>query len=223
MYASDYRRIARDRLTGNWGISIGIAVVACLLGGLITGTSFLPEINQNQESYLYTAESMDGLFRIRIGSGSILALPQLILGGVLELGYGLFLLKQHDGQQTQFGDLFSQFERFGAGFLQAFLRGLFTFLWSLLLIIPGIVAAYRYAMTPFIMIEHPDLTPMEAIEASKQLMDGHKWELFCLDFSFIGWDILCILTLNLGHIALNPYKNAARAAFYRSISTSRCI
>ena len=73
-------------------------------------------------------------------------------------------------------------------------------------------------MTPFIMAEHPDMTASEAISASKEMMDGRKGALFCLDFSFIGWDLLCALTLNIGHIALNPYKNAAYAAFYRQIS-----
>ena len=113
------------------------------------------------------------------------------------------------------------FERFFQGFLQSFLRGLFAFLWALLLLIPGIIAHYSYAMTPYIMIERPELTPMEAIAASKELMQGHKWELFCLDFSFIGWDLLAALTLNLGHLALNPYKNAARTAFYRNIVAQR--
>lgn len=219
MYASDYRRIARDNLTCQWGVSIAVAAVACLLGGLLTGGSFLPEFNRDPEQTRQSMEFMGGLVRIRFGAGSFLALPQLILGGVLQLGYAHFLLKQHDDQPVQFSDLFSQFDRFGAGFLQAFLRGLFVFLWSLLLVIPGIIASYRYAMTPYIMMEHPEMTPMEAINASKQMMDGHKWELFCLDFSFIGWDLLCALTLNIGRIALNPYRNAARTAFYRRINT----
>ena len=71
------------------------------------------------------------------------------------------------------------------------------------------------------MIDRPELTAREAIAASKEMMRGHKWELFCLDFSFIGWGILAALTLNLGHLALNPYKNAARTAFYRNIKAQQ--
>ena len=100
-------------------------------------------------------------------------------------------------------------------------RVVFAFLWGLLLLIPGIIASYSYAMTPYIMVERPALTPMEAITASKELMQGHKWELFCLDFSFIGWDLLAALTLNLGHLFLNPYKNAAYTAFYRNIKAQQ--
>jgi uncharacterized membrane protein len=72
-------------------------------------------------------------------------------------------------------------------------------------------------MTPFILAEHPNLTASHAIRLSEDMMDGHKAELFFLDLSFIGWSILSALTLNLGNIALNPYKNAARA-FARTAS-----
>ena len=75
-------------------------------------------------------------------------------------------------------------------------------------------------MTPFIMAEHPELTASEAIRASKQMMNGNKWELFCLHLSFFGWVLLCGLTLNIGNIFLNPYMNAAYAAFYRRVSVS---
>lgn len=219
MYASDYRRIARERLANNWSVSIGIAVIASLLGGLLVGSSFLPEFNFNVREY--STDIFGGDIQISIDSGAFLGLPAFILGGVLELGYSAFLLKQYDQQPASFQDLFSQFERFGAGFCQAFLRGLYTALWSLLFIIPGIVAHYRYAMTPFIMLEKPELSASEAINASKELMYNHKWELFCLDFSFIGWVLLCVLTLNIGHIALNPYRNAAYAVFYRTITDTR--
>lgn len=133
------------------------------------------------------------------------------------MGYCRFLLRQHDGQSVEFGDLFSQFDRFGAGFAQRFLRNLYVFLWSLLFIIPGIVKSYAYSMTPFIMAEHPDLTASRAIELSIQMMDGHKTDLFILDLSFLGWSILAILTGNLGYLFLNPYENAAHAAFYRQL------
>src|SRR5699024_6836062 len=147
-----------------------------------------------------------------------LGLASIVLGGVLQLGYANFLLRQHDGQDLKLEVLFSQFDRFGTGFAQAFLRSLYTLLWSLLFIIPGIVAAYRYAMTPFILAEHPELTASQAIARSKELMTGRKFDLFLLDLSFLGWVILAALTMNLGHLFLNPYRNAAYAVFYRNIT-----
>ena len=92
------------------------------------------------------------------------------------------------------------------------------FLWSLLFVIPGIVAGYSYAMTGYILAEHPELTASEAIEQSKQMMSGNRFRLFCLQFSFIGWDLLCALTLGIGNLWLRPYKQAAEAAFYREVS-----
>lgn len=76
-----------------------------------------------------------------------------------------------------------------------FLQGLYIALWSLLLVIPGIVKTYSYAMTPYIMSEHPSLTANEAITESRRIMNGNKWRLFCLDFSFIGWELLCSVPL----------------------------
>lgn len=98
------------------------------------------------------------------------------------------------------------------------LQSVCVLLWSLLLIIPGIIATYSYAMTEFILSEHPDLTASEAIAQSKEMMSGNRWRLFCLHFSFIGWDILSSLTLGIGNLWLRPYKQAANAAFYREIS-----
>ena len=127
-------------------------------------------------------------------------------------------MREYDRKERQVRDLFSQFDRFGQGFLQSLLRALYIILWALLFVIPGIIKAYSYAMTPFIMAENPEMTAKEAINASKVLMDGHKWELFCLDFSFIGWYLLCVPTLGIGAFFLNPYTNAAYTAFYRHIT-----
>lgn len=221
MDTSEIRRKAREHLQSNWALSIGVAAVACLLGGLLIGTSFLPNIqfSPSREFSLlfpFTWQVTDTI-RITIKSG-LPSLAAFLIGGVLQLGYARFLLKQHDGKALDFSDLFSQFDRFGTGFAQNFLRTLYTFLWSLLLIVPGIIAALSYAMTPFILEEHPELTASEAIARSKELMNGHKMDLFILTLTFLGWDILCALTANIGHLFLNPYKNAAYAVFYREIT-----
>lgn len=91
---------------------------------------------------------------------------------------------------------------------------LFIWLWSLLFIVPGIIAAYRYRLAPYLMAENPNLGIREAVNMSKELMAGHKWRLFCLNLSFIGWGILSALTCGIGDLWLNPYIYAANAAFY---------
>ncbi len=209
----NFRAIARERLAGHWGISVGVAAIAALLGGLIVGGSFLPNVEYETEHFRFLSQLGSNLSV----SFNLLGLASFILGGVLQLGYAKFLLKQHDGQEYEFNDLFSEFDRFGTGFAQAFLRTLYTVLWLLLFIIPGIIAGYSYAMTPFILAENPELTASEAIALSKQMMNGHKGELFVLDLSFFGWILLCALSLNIGNLWLNPYRNAAYAAFYREL------
>ena len=98
---------------------------------------------------------------------------------------------------------------------------IFVVLWSLLLVIPGIIASYSYAMAPYILYENPGMRPMAAIKASKELMRGNKWRLFCLQFSFIGWALLCALTAGIGNLWLHPYQETAQASFYRQICWER--
>ncbi len=223
MTYSDIRRVARENLSGSWGLSIGVCLLAAIMGGMLIGSSFLPQLNIHMENQ--DIESWEQFFRVTLGSTTLsvntINLVHFILGGVIQLGYAQFLLKQYNRANFEVKDLFSQFERFGQAFLQRFLRILYTSLWSLLFIIPGIVKSYTYAMTPFIMAENPEMTASEAITASKEMMDGHKGELFTLDLTFIGWDLLCLLTLNIGHLWLNPYKNAAYAVFYKDLTASQ--
>ena len=219
------RARARENLRGMWPVAIGVAAIAYLLGGLMFGSQFFPEVTRELSASdlnaLRNLEFDRVSTHLRVGNINTIGLVGFILGGVIQLGYGQFLLKQHDKLEPTWNDLFSQFHRFGQGFAQKFLRGLYCFLWGLLFIIPGIVKAYSYAMTPYIMAENPDMSAQDAIRASMELMDGHKGELFWLRLTFIGWDILAALTLNLGHLALNPYKNAAEAAFYRELISDR--
>ena len=225
MEYSAIRARARENLKDQWALAIGVAAVAFLLGGAISGSSFIPQVSFQYRGETATLEeavkallTVTSQFGGPIISLNVLGLAQFILGGVIQLGYAKILLKQYDRQAYAVGDLFSEFDRFGQGFAQLFLRGLYSFLWGLLFIIPGIVKSYSYAMTPFLMADHPELTASEAINRSEELMDGHRWELFVLRLTFLGWGILAALTMNVGHLVLNPYKNAAEAAFYREIT-----
>jgi len=217
------RARARENLRNNWALSIGVAAIAFLLGGMISGVTFFPQISSNTKNEFL--QNLNHILNegIRIGNltvgfrSGILGFAAFLLGGVIELGYARFLLNQHDGEPLSWQDLFSQFDRFGQGFAQFFLRNLYIFLWSLLLVIPGIVKSLSYSMTPYIMADQPELSAGEAIEKSKLMMDGHKWDLFVLELSFIGWSLLAAMSLNIGNLVLNPYRNAATTAFYRQL------
>lgn len=221
MTSSELRAMARRNLEGTWGISVGVALVAALLGGLIVGTGSNINFNFNEDTVRNLPPIFWTVLMPLVSLAGLLGIVSFILGGTVELGYAKFLLKQYDRKELQFSDLFSQFERFGTGFAQKFLRTLYTCLWALLLVIPGIVKGLSYAMTPFILEEHPEMTASEAIKASMKLMDGHKMDLFILGLTFIGWEILACLTMGIGFLFLNPYMNAAYAAFYRNISGQR--
>ena len=97
-------------------------------------------------------------------------------------------------------------------------KGLYILLGTILLVIPGLIMGYTYAMTDYILAEHPDMAPGEVMKGSKAMMEGNRWRLFCLQFSFIGWMLLSSLTFGLGNLALRPYQEAAYAAFYREVS-----
>ena len=217
MNSSELRLKARESLTGNYWTAVLVAFVAAIFGALMTSSGSI-DLNVEQELTDLFGEMprIVVLYLTAIGSAAgVFSLVAFILGGVVQLGYASYLLKQQDREISSVKELFTKFDYFGQGFLQMFLRNLFTFLWALLFVIPGIIKSLSYAMTPFIMAENPELTAKEAIKISQERMQGHKWELFCLEFSFIGWYLLCGLTLGIGTFFLNPYVNAAYAAFYR--------
>lgn len=137
----------------------------------------------------------------------------------LSLGASNAYLKIWRGEETKLSDMFTigfeNYSRYLGGML---LVQVYTFLWSLLFVIPGIIKGYSYALTPYILREMPDLSVSEAIKLSTRMMDGHKMELFVIGLSFIGWNLLGALTfgiLNVVYVA--PYTNITVAGFYDEV------
>ena len=149
---------------------------------------------------------------------SIGSLAMFLLAGPLTVGMAHYFLHLADRNNPQINDLFAHFKNFGNTFVLYLLTTIFTALWSLLFIIPGIIAAISYAMAPYILAEHPEIKASDAIKMSKDMMKGHKGEYFVLQLSFIGWYLLCILTLGIGFIFLSPYVSAATAEFFNEVS-----
>ena len=156
-------------------------------------------------------------------TGIIPAIGVLLLSGIISVGVNSFMLKRiRTNAPFEVGNVLDGVRSgIGDNILLGIMISVFTFLWGLLLVIPGIVKAYSYSMATYIRVDHPEYTWKECIDASKKMTYGHKMELFILDLSFIGWALLATLTLNLGNIALNPYRNAAYAAFYRQIQKEK--
>lgn len=234
--AADFRAIARNALRGKWAIAVIVGLVSVLLGGTANGG---PELKLNidggnanlgfeiaGQSIFSTGGSLNSGAGAFIVGGAIyiilaalvIAAIHLLLGSVVGVGCSRFNLALVDHNDATFEHLFMYFPYWTNAVCTRLLKRVYIFFWSLLLFIPGIIASYSYSMTDYILAEHPEMTAMEAIAASKEMMSGHKWRLFCLHFSFIGWAFLCAFTLGIGNLWLNPYKNAATAAFYREVS-----
>ncbi|MDD4122386.1 MAG: DUF975 family protein, partial [Eubacteriales bacterium] len=130
------------------------------------------------------------------------------------LGYAMFCISLFRKRETSPAEVLYGFERFVKSFGLYIVISLFIFLWALLLIIPGIIAAYRYSMSFYILADNPDMGIMEALNRSKIMMRGNKWKLFCLNLSFIGWAILCVLSFGVGFLWLIPYVEVSIIAFY---------
>ena len=217
--ARDFRQEALSVLTGRWGLAIGATLLYSILNGGLTGV-FSP--SPDTESIIENGGLTLDAF---VPYTSILLVIFLIsivfsaIGSSVQLGYNILLLKYYEPEQKpSLGDLFCRFHIFWKAFGLRIMMSILTTLWSFLLIIPGIIASYSYAMAPYLMAENPDMGIMEAISRSKELMRGNKWRLFCLHLSFIGWAFLCIFTCGLGALFLSPYQMLADAAFYRELT-----
>jgi len=234
--AADFRSIARISLKGKWATAVLVGIVAALLGAI---ENMGPEVKFEYDgsgahfNFAFAGQNIystggglnSDIGRFLIGTAMLITFASLILGiiyfiigSIIEVGYAKFNLNLVDGKDGTFENLFGYFSYWKTTAAVRFFQAIYVLLWSLLLIVPGIIAAYRYAMTGYILAENPELSAGEAIDRSKHMMKGNKWRLFCLKFSFIGWSILCSLTLGIGNLWLTPYKQAAVAAFYREVS-----
>lgn len=150
---------------------------------------------------------------VTAGVLGLLALPLLYAVDVA------YLQTSRDKQVPSIESLFYVYrDNFLKSFLVVFLMFLFISLWMILLIIPGIIMTYAYAMAVYVANDHPELSAVDAIKKSKELMRGHKWDLFVLDLSFIGWILLCCLTCGIGFFFLVPYIEMAHVEFYRELT-----
>ncbi len=119
------------------------------------------------------------------------------------------------------GDVFNGFDDFWSAFKVNFLVGLFSFLWSLLLVIPGIVKSYSYLFSTYILAENKNKPALECINESKAMTNGHKMDLFVLHLSFIGWILLIVVTLGIAAIWVTPYMQATFTNAYNMLKPQK--
>ena len=145
-----------------------------------------------------------------------LASAMIVTPAFLLSTYRIYLNLTNDTTPSA-GDSFCGFDDFWSAFKVNFLTGLFTFLWSLLFVIPGIIKGYSYSMSMYILAENKGKPALECIDESKAMTNGHKMDLFVLDLSFIGWILLGCITFGIALIWVYPYMNATYANVYNSL------
>ena|ERR1700722_19862989 len=191
-------RAARDSLKGKWGL----AILTFLIYTLFTSATGS------------VASS---------GSNITFSLLNIIIGGPFALGAAIFSLSISRGKEPMLEQIFQGFNRFSDAFIAYLLVVVYVLLWTLLLIVPGIIAALGYSMTFYILADDPLIKPQEALRKSKAMMNGYKAKLFYLCLRFFLLALLCILTLGIGFLWLIPYVHVTMAKFYDDINGNELI
>lgn len=184
---AEIRAAARERLRGNWAKGIAVWLIYSVI---LWAINFIPVLG---------------------------AIASFLVAGPLILGVYVYFLRLVRRESSSVAVMFDGFQEYGRAFLTYLLMGIFVFLWSLLLIVPGIIAALRYSQAFFLLHDNPGMKASEVIRLSSDLMNGNKGRLFLLYVSFIGWALLCILTLGIGFLWLSPYITASQAMFYEEL------
>lgn len=151
------------------------------------------------------------------GTMQKVGLASLLVAGPMALGAAMFSLSLSRGKEAKLEQLFDGFRFFTNALITYLLMLLYVFLWMLLLIVPGIIAALSYSMVFYILADHPELKPQEILEKSKKMTYGYKWKLFYLCLRFFLLALLCVLTLGIGFLWLIPYVHVTMAKFYDDI------
>lgn len=191
MNRAELKAAAKSQIKGKIGILFVITLIIGLISGVASAIlSFIP-------------------------GGS------LVVSIIITPAFSLSLIRVYldviNGNTPKAGDAFSGFDDFWSAFKVTFLVGLFTFLWSLLFVIPGIIKSFSYSMSTYILAENKGKPALECINESKAMTEGHKMDLFVLGLSFIGWGFLCCITLGIAGIWVTPYMQATYTNAYNSL------
>lgn len=203
---SGIREQARQKLHGNWTWSALLELVWAFVMGF--GLFFV-----------WLLKDTPGWQQ---GCYSVYEAFLVLTIGLWAAGKITFYRHVYRGEENHVMDMFSGFTKKNR--FSLWLAGLsveaYTLLWTCLLVVPGIIKSYSYALTEYLMIDDPTLTSQQAIHQSEHLMKGHKWELFVLDLTFLGWDILGLVSGGIGLLWVNAYHEESRYVFYRYIKES---
>ncbi len=203
---NDLKDQALASLRGKWGSFVGLTFIYMLLVGLASSLSSFGTI--------FEGSSFATLALFLSGSGFLLTIL------MLPMSMGFSVAHLHSSRQdlpADIGDLFYGYKNFGHVLVTLLVMVFAIIGGCILLIVPGIILAFAYAMVPYILRDHPELSAMETLQMSRAMMKGHKMDLFLLELSFIGWLFLALLTFGIGYLWLIPYMQMTITKFYEEI------
>ncbi|MBQ6538804.1 MAG: DUF975 family protein [Bacilli bacterium] len=200
MNFSELKQNAKQSLKGKWGPTIGVLLLYTIITGCVQ-IFVTPKTGQDPNTTVQFSTS----------------LVSLILTALLVLGYNTYFLKLSRNEEVEVGILWSKVNQFGRAFLATFLLGLVVGCGFILLIIPGIIFALMFSMTMYIMSDDKEISAIDAMKKSAEMMKGHKGELFLLYLSFFGWLILGLFTFGILYLWLIPYMETTICNFYNKI------
>lgn len=230
------KRNAKDALRGYYWPAVLVCFIAALLSGSLINSGSQVQMQLKRDDAALSAgiglpfqadisseqfvSSLMLLAFVSLVVSLLITLLGIFVGNVIVVGkLNYFLESRYQGQSAGIGRLFCGFS--GGYYVNVmkcmFFRDLFTFLWSLLFIIPGIYKHYEYYMVPYLLSEYPDMDRKEAFQRSKELMDGNKFDTWVLELSFLGWILLGAFTCGIGLLFLNPYYEATLMELYLNL------
>ena len=221
MKSKELRVKAWESLKGKYWLAFAVMIVTGLIASVgnafVTFGQELSEVlGMVDPSELDSTMALGALVLngVVIVSAIIGAVFSVFVTDAITVGLANYFIKNTDSKPS-FADAFSGFKvKYGRNIGTLLLVGIKSVLWTLLFIIPGIIKTYEYSIIPYILADDPEISSKDAFKKAKEMMKGNKWRLFKLEFSFIGWFLLCVLTLGIGTFFLLPYVSAANAEFY---------
>lgn len=199
MERKELKTFAKQKLKGKMWEILGACIIVTLISGAFSGTT----VKWDGERITYTS--------------NVLSIIGQMLVFILEIGLTTFMVNFVTDKEYNFEQIFSKFKNWKKILIVYWHQTVMVFLFTLLLIIPGIIKGFGYSLIPYILMDDPDMTSTEILKLSEEMMKGHKMELFMLCLSFIGWHILAIFTLGILELWIIPYQRTTVTKFLNDI------
>ena len=215
-----YKNFAKKQLSGRWGVPILVTLFVFVVSSIFS----IPDILQLSRSGYFAAiwnnDSLAALDALNSAKSTsfITSIVSMIISAILEVAtIGVYIKMSRSPEPVAFSDFIEGFNNWARATLGALWQYLWVFLWTLLFIIPGIIKTIAYSQMYYIIAEYKDVSVTKAMRISIEITKGHKWDLFVMYLSFLGWAILAAFTLGILNFWLIPYMNMTYINAYHAL------